>query len=94
MISDGGYILKSFNRHGQIGNNLHQASVSTLFKTLQKDSKMDSDEQPLSDHSLTFGTALDLLEQGEPMERIMLRGIWQAASTAMAYLRSWCLKID
>jgi hypothetical protein len=50
---------------------------------------MDSDEQALSGHSLRVGAALDLLEQGEPLERIMLRGGWQTDSTAMKYLRHW-----
>ena len=35
---------------------------------------MDSDEQPLSGHSFRVGAALDLLEQGEPLEKIMLKG--------------------
>ena len=91
MISDEGYILRSINRHGHFGNNLHPASVSTLLKALQKDLKMDSDEQPLSGHSFRVGAALDLLEQGEPLERIMLRGGWQKDSTAMKYLRNWCM---
>ena len=69
MISDEGYILRSINRHGHIGSNLHPASVSTLLKALQKDLKMDSDEQPLSGHSFRVGAALDLLEQGEPLEK-------------------------
>ena len=89
MISDEGYILRSINRHGHFENNLHPASVSTLLKGLQKDLKMDSDEQPLSGHSFRVGAALDLLEQGEPLERIMLRGGWQTDSTAMSYLRNW-----
>jgi|GEM_PF-6088334 len=29
------------------------------------------------------GAAIDLLEQGEPLERIMLRGGWKTDSTAM-----------
>jgi site-specific recombinase XerD len=89
MISDDGYILRSINRHGHIGNNLHPASISTILKALQKDLKMDSDEQPLSGHSFRVGAALDLLEQGEPLERIMLRGGWQTDSTTMKYLRNW-----
>ena len=89
MISDDGYILRSINRHGHIGINLHPASISTLLKALQKDSKIDSDEQTLSGHSFRVGAALDLLEQGEPLERIMLRGGWQTDSTAMSYLRNW-----
>jgi site-specific recombinase XerD len=89
IISDEGYILRSINKHGHFGRNLHPASVSTLLKALQKDLRMDSDEQPLSGHSFRVGAALDLLEQGEPLERIMLRGGWQTDSTAMSYLRNW-----
>ncbi len=89
LISDEGYILRSISRHGHIGNNLHPASISTILKALQKDLKVDSDEQPLSGHSFRVGAALDLLEQGEPLERIMLRGGWQTDSTAMSYLRNW-----
>jgi integrase len=89
MISGEGYILRSISRHGYIGINLHPASISTLLKALQKDLKMDSDEQPLSGHSFRVGAALDLLEQGEPLEKIMLRGGWQTDSTAMSYLRNW-----
>ena len=89
MISNEGYILRSIRRHGHIRQNLHPASVSTLLKALQKNLEMDADEQPLSGHSFRVGAALDLLEQGEPLERIMLRGGWQTDSTAMSYLRNW-----
>jgi len=89
IVSDEGYILRSISRHGYIGKNLNPASISTILKALQKDLKMDSDEQPLSGHSFRVGAALDLLEQGEPLERIMLRGGWQTDSTAMSYLRNW-----
>ena len=73
---------------GHIGKNLHPASVSTLLKELRKNVKMDSDEQPLSGHSFRVSAALDLLEQGESLEMIMLRGEWQTDSTAMSYLRN------
>ena len=89
MISDEGYILRSISRHGHIGESLHPASISTILKALQKDLKIDFDEQPLSGHSFRVGAALDFLEQGEPLERIMLRGGWQTDSTAMSYLRNW-----
>ena len=89
MISDEGYILRSINRHGHFGSNLHPASISTILKALQKDLRMDHDKQPLSGHSFRVGAALDLLAQGEPLERIMLRGGWQTDSTAMKYLRNW-----
>lgn len=86
IISDEGYILSSISRHGHFGSNLNPASMSTLLKALQKDLKTDSDEQSLSGHSFRVGATLDLLEQGEPLERIMLRRGWQTDSTAMKYL--------
>jgi hypothetical protein len=88
---NGGITLRSINRHGHIGEKLHPASISILLKALQKDLNMDSDEQPLSGHPFRVGAALDLLEQGEPLERIMLRGGWQTDSTAMSYLRNWII---
>ena len=69
-----GYILRSINKHGNIGNSLNPASISTILKTLQEELKSESNQQPLSGHSFRVGAALDLLEQGEPQEKIMLRG--------------------
>ena len=89
LVSDEGYILRSITRHGDIGNKLHPASISTILKALQKDLNMDFNEQPLSGHSFRVGAALDLLEQGEPLERIMLRGGWQTDSSTIKYLRHW-----
>ena len=84
-----GYILRSINKHGHIGDGLNPASISTILKTLQEGLKSESNQQPLSGHSFRVGAALDLLEQGEPLEKIMLRGGWQTDSTAMKYLRNW-----
>ena len=78
-------------RHGYIEINLHPASISTILKALQKDLKMDPDEQTLSGHSFRVGATLDLLERDEPLERIMLKGGWQTDSTAMSYLRNWII---
>jgi integrase len=88
-IGDEGYILRSISRHRHIGENLNPASIRTILKALQKGLNMDSNEQPLSGHSFRVGAALDLLEQGEPLEKIMLRGGWQTDSTAINYLRNW-----
>lgn len=91
MIGEEGYVMRSIIRHGYFGINLHPSSVSTLLKVLQKNLKIDADEQPLSGHSSRVGAALDLLGQGEPLERIILRGGWQTHATAMKYLRNWCM---
>jgi site-specific recombinase XerD len=89
IVSDEGYILRSINKHGHIGNSLNPASISTTLKTLQEALKSGSNEKKLSGHSFRVGAALDLLEQGEPLEKIMLRGGWHSDSTAMKYLRNW-----
>ena len=89
IVGDGAYILRSINKHGHIGNSLNPASISTILKTLQEGSESEPNEQPLSGHSFRVGAALDLLEQGEPLEKIMLRGGWQSDSTAMKYLRNF-----
>ena len=91
IIGGEGYILRSINKHGHIGNSLNPASISTILKTLQEGLKSGSNQQPLSGHSFRVGAALDLLERGEPLEKIMLRGGWQSDSTAMKYLRNWVL---
>ena len=89
IVGDEGYILRSINKHGHIGDSLNPASISTILKTLQEGLKTSSNQQPLSGHSFRVGAALDLLEHGEPLEKIMLRGGWQADSTAIKYLRNW-----
>ena len=89
IVGDEGYILRSINKHGHIGDSLNSASISTILKKLQEGLKSGSNQQPLSGHSFRVGAALDLLQQGEPLEKIMLRGGWQTDSTAMKYLRNW-----
>jgi site-specific recombinase XerD len=89
IVGSRDYILRSINKHGHIGISLNPASISTILKTLQEGLKSESNQQPLSGHSFRVGAALDLLEQGEPLEKIMLRGGWQTDSTAIKYLRNW-----
>ena len=43
----------------------------------------------LSGHSFRVGGAIDMLSNGIPLERIMLRGRWKSEVTAMRYLRNW-----
>ena len=50
--------------------------------------KTGSNQQPLSGHSFSVGADPDLLEQGEPLEKIMLSGGWQSHATAKKYLRN------
>ena len=64
------------------------ASTNRRLRELQAQAGLDLGGT-LSGHSFRVGAALDLLEQGETLEKIMLRGGWQAESTVIQYLRAW-----
>jgi integrase len=85
---DHGYILRGFTRDHQVTSSLSPASINKLLKRLQSKSKLDQIDE-LTGHSFRVGAALDLLEKGMPLERIMLHGGWKSESTAMRYLRNW-----
>jgi integrase len=82
------FILRGVSKNGAIRESLNPASINTILQRLQKKSGIN-DIGPLSGHSFRVGGALDLLEAGEPLERIMLRGGWQTESTTIGYLRNW-----
>ena len=42
----------------------------------------------LSGHSFREGAAVDLLADGESLEKIMLRGGWKSEHSAVRYLRA------
>jgi hypothetical protein len=44
---------------------------------------------PFCGYSFRVGAAIDLLEAGESLEKIMLRGGWQSDATTIRYLRRW-----
>ena len=87
IVASENYILRSINHHGHIGDNLSPASVSIILNRMKNNLNIASTQQSLSSHSFRVGAALDLLEQGEGIEKIMLRGGWQTDSTAMKYLK-------
>jgi integrase len=74
VVGRDGYILRPINRYEHIRNNLNPASVSIILKGLQNKLNAATTQKSLSGHSFRVGAALDLLEQGEGIEKIMLRG--------------------
>ena len=67
---------------------MNPASINQILKRLQQQANLDQ-IQELSGHSFRVGAALDMLDQGIPLERIMLRGGWKSETTALRYLRNW-----
>ncbi|EED35888.1 phage integrase family protein [Luminiphilus syltensis NOR5-1B] len=83
-----GKILRGIRRDGRINTSMSPASINIRLKALQNAAALTLDGE-LSGHSFRVGAALDLLESGESLEKIMLRGGWASDATAMRYLRAW-----
>jgi len=83
-----GFILRSFKRNLSVRENMEPAAVNKILKMLQRKAKLRGVGE-LSGHSFRVGAALDMLERGVPLEKIMLRGGWKSETTAMRYLRNW-----
>ncbi|MDB3890704.1 tyrosine-type recombinase/integrase, partial [Gammaproteobacteria bacterium] len=85
-----GPILRSVDRHGNVGNRLNPGSIGLIINSLYRQCENQESEQLFSGHSFRVGAALDLLEAGASLELIMLRGGWRSSDNAMGYLRNWC----
>ena len=85
---DNGYILREVTKTSRIKPTMRPSSINLRLKMLQQAAKLNQHEE-LSGHSFRVGGAIDLLEAGESLERIMLRGGWRSESTALRYLRNW-----
>ena len=84
-----GFILRSVDRHGNIGNRLNSGSIGATLNRLKASLGSDVNNCRFSGHSFRVGAAIDLLEAGASLETIMLRGGWRSQDNAMNYLRSW-----
>ena len=83
-----GYLLRRISREGDIGASLAPSSLNRRLQKLQALAGLELKGR-LTGHSFRVGAALDLLEDGESLAKIMLRGGWQAESTVIKYLRAW-----
>tara|TARA_B110000503_G_scaffold21757_1_gene33363 strand:+ start:656 stop:907 length:252 start_codon:yes stop_codon:yes gene_type:complete len=80
--------LRRVNSLARNGDAMHPASINKRLHQLQVLAGLELGGK-LSGHSFRVGATLDLLENGERLEKIMLRGGWQADSTVVKYLRAW-----
>lgn len=83
-----GPLLRRINNLGVNGDAMHPRSINRRLHELQAMAGLKLGGR-LSGHSFRVGAALDLLESGESLEKIMLRGGWQAESSVITYLRAW-----
>ena len=84
-----GAILRSLDRHGNVGPQLNSGSVCIILNRLLDKTSLADHGARFSGHSFRVGAAIDLVESGASLEKIMLRGGWRSSDSAMNYLRSW-----
>ena len=84
-----GAILRSVDRHGNVGPLLNSGSVCIILNRLLAKTSVADHGARFSGHSFRVGAAMDLLESEATLEKIMLRGGWRSSDSVMGYLRSW-----
>ncbi len=88
ITNDNGYILRGVYKDFSISSSLSPASINRILRDLQHTAKIRLPHD-FSGHSFRVGAALDMLNDGYSLERIMLKGGWKSESTAIRYLRTW-----
>ena len=88
QVAIDGHILRGIKPNGALTQKLSPGSINIILRNLQSAAGIEI-EPPLSGHSFRVGRALDLLESGESLPKIMLRGGWKTESTVIRYLRAW-----
>ena len=84
-----GAILRSVDRHGNVGSQLNSSSICIILNRLFAKTSVADHGARFSGHSFRVAAAIDLVESGASLEKIMLRGGWRSSDSAMNYLRSW-----
>ena len=85
---ESGYILRTVLKNDRITYQLCSNAVNTILIDLQHRAKLRH-LPPFTGHSFRVGAALDLLQAGVPLEKIMLLGGWKSETTALRYLSRW-----
>ena len=67
---------------------MRPSGVKLRLKVLQRTAKLNQGAEP-GGHTFRVAGAIDLLEAGQSLEKIMLRGGWKSESTVLLYLQNW-----
>jgi len=87
-LHESGGVLGAQVSNLSVRESLDPAALNKILKLLQRKAEQQN-IGVLSGHSFRVGAAVDLLDKGVPLEKIMLRGGWKSEITAMRYLRNW-----
>ena len=82
-----GFILRAINKHGNISSSLSPGSIQLILNCISDSTTTFKEGNTFSGYSFRVGAALDLLNKGETLERIMIRGSWKSQDSAIRYLK-------
>ena len=88
IVGPEGKILRSIDRHGNIGEKLEPSAVSYILRQVQASITLSGNKKPRqwTGHSFRVGAAVDLVESGYTIERVMRMGDWKSTQARLRYV--------
>ena len=88
IVGPQGRILRSVDRHGNIGEKLEASAVSYILRQVQANITLPGNKKPRqwTGHSFRVGAAVDLVESGYTIEQVMRKGDWKSAHAGLRYV--------
>ena len=88
IVGPKGKILRSVDRHGNIGEKLEPSAVSYILRQVQATITLPGNKKPRqwTGHSFRVGAAVDLVESGYTIEQVMQKGDWKSAQAGLRYV--------
>lgn len=83
-----GPILRSVDRHGNIGEKLEPSAISYILRQVQTNITLPGNKKPRqwTGHSFRVGAAVDLVESGYTIEQVMRKGDWKSVQAGLRYV--------
>ena len=81
-------ILRSVDRHGNIGEKLEPSAISYILRQVQANITLPGNKKPRqwTGHSFRVGAAVDLVESGYTIEQVMRKGDWKSVQAGLRYV--------
>jgi len=88
IVGQEGRILRSIDKHGNIGNKLEPSAISYILRQAQENITLPGNKKPRqwTGHSFRVGAAVDLVESGYTIEQVMRKGDWKSAQASIRYV--------
>jgi integrase len=88
IVGPDGKILRSVDRHGNVGEKLEPSAVSYILRQVQANITLPDNKKPRqwTGHSFRVGAAVDLVESGYTIEQVMRKGDWKSVQAGLRYV--------